>query len=129
MRKPYMRQAVRHWALWPGAAAVVVLVFAVLNVQLSRKEMVPRTDIAAPERVAEAPRKEPMEQAFKKEKRMAAPAVPGTPSEPAPGRDSVTAGKQVAKTAAPALTDKSTPTASPELKRSRPSAAVALAAP
>jgi anti-sigma factor RsiW len=103
-----------------GAAAVAVLVFAVLNTQLARKDMVPRSDIPSPARVPEAPRKKPIEQAFKKEKRMAASAVPRTPSEPAPGRDRVTAGKQVAKTAAPALTDKSAPTASFELKRSRP---------
>jgi len=85
-----------------GAAVVAVLVFAVLNVQLARKEMVPRSDIPAPARVTESVRAKPMEQAFKKESKAAAPAVPATPSGTVPSRDRVTAGKQMRRAAAPA---------------------------
>jgi anti-sigma factor RsiW len=96
-----------------GAAAVAVLVFAVLNAQLARRETAPRSDISEPARVAESVRAKPMERAFKKERKADAPAVPVTPSGRMPGKDRVMAGKQMAKTAAPV--------ASLEQKRRRPS--------
>ncbi len=104
-----------------GVAAVAVLVFAVLNLQQTPREMVPRKDINVPPRVAESVRKEPPEQAFTRDTRMAAPAVPETPSGPAPVGDKVVAGRPMMKSAAPALADKNALTASREQKREWPS--------